>query len=236
MAAKKDKFHAVVILDRSGSMETVRDQTIDGLNEYINGQKKEGGDMLFTLALFDHMDGKLRLKYLYDANPISAVKVITRDDYDPTGGTPLYDAIGTVVKKVESEYTGKKKKQGVFVTIFTDGMENSSKEYNSQSVSALTKSKEADGWNFTYFGANHDAWAAAAAVGIPKGFARNYAKGNIAQEMVYANLVTNDSRRAYAADVQWAGEAAMVNIAKAINLPPDEALKDEDEPELESSN
>lgn len=132
----------VFLLDRSGSMETCRDDTIDGYNVYIDAQKNEGGTM--TLVLFDH-----EINVLYENKPIEEVPQLTADTFVPRGGTALYDALGYVTKMPLPGET--------MVIILTDGEENSSRTYTAAHVKDLIENKQTkDGWSFVYLGANQD--------------------------------------------------------------------------------
>lgn len=153
------------ILDKSGSMDAVLDATISGFNEYLTTLKKSKEDVRFSLTLFD----TISIDTPYVNVPVKKVKPLSRDTYNPTGGTPLYDA---VVDSVEALYEeiGDAKKTGVVITIMTDGEENSSRKHTQECLKKLVKKLEKKGnWTFAYMGANQDAWANAAAFGISAG-------------------------------------------------------------------
>jgi hypothetical protein len=212
MTEKLPPFHVVFVLDRSGSMSSLQKRTIEGVNEYISGLKKTDGDAKFTLATFSSgggwgtdNPGKI-VEYLVDGTVMADVDDITEKSYDPAGGTPLYDAIGMVVDKVEKSYSKKKKKPRFLMMIMTDGHENSSTKYTREDISTLIKRIEEEGWQVGYMGANQDAWAVASSIGIRKGNSMNYKTTEIRERIVQANLVTSDARRAHPAQVMWPGE------------------------------
>ena len=212
MAKKLPEFHVVFVLDRSGSMGSLQEKTIDGVNEYVSGLKKTDGDAKFTLASFSDGSswGSVKngdtVKYIVDGTVMADVRDLTKEDYDPAGGTPLYDAIGIVVDKIEADYATKKKKPRVLMMIMTDGLENASKKHTKESISTLIKRKEEEGWQVGYMGANQDAWAVASSIGIRKGNSLNYNTTEIRETIVQANLVTSDARRAHSSAVMWPGE------------------------------
>ena len=138
----------VFLLDRSGSMETCREDTITGFNSFVESQKQFGGTM--TLCLFDD-----KFETVYDKTPIDEVPVLTEDTFVPRGGTALLDAMGQVLKMNLSD--------DAMVIILTDGEENSSRTYTSAHVKDLVDLKP---WKFVYLGANQDAVLAATKLGI----------------------------------------------------------------------
>jgi hypothetical protein len=91
---KKNYTHVTILLDRSGSMESVRETTITGLNDFLDTQRGVEGDCTVTLTQFDRVHGGLALDTLLDAKPVKFCKDLTQKDYTPRGDTPLHDAMG----------------------------------------------------------------------------------------------------------------------------------------------
>lgn len=147
-----------VLMDASGSMESVRDATIDGYNEYVNALKKDGGKYKLSLTTFDSGNmGELRLKNVHQNVYVDDVPKLSRKTFVPMGGTPLYDAFCTVLKAVKSRDDEKH----LFV-VLTDGGENASREFTANDMKELKSTKEKSGnWTFVYLGANQDSWAVA---------------------------------------------------------------------------
>lgn len=154
---KKNTVLVNFILDKSGSMTSVRDATISGYNEYIQTLKKDKkSDYELTLTLFD-----TDVVTILPA-PISKISNLTLDFYRPTGMTALYDAVCSTIQGVKE-----KKGQKVLVVIMTDGLENASQEYTEKDMKKLIKDREKKGnWTFVYLGANQDAYAVAQKYGI----------------------------------------------------------------------
>lgn len=163
------------LLDESGSMQSCLDSTIDGFNEYLNGRiKKDTGDSLFTFTKFD----SAAITVVHDAVRLKNVTKLTRENYRPGASTPLYDAIGKTIRSLEATLKGRTEKPAVLFAIMTDGLENASREFTQESIRKLIKQKETEGWDFTYMGANHDAYAASGNIGVSIGNTVKYDTGN----------------------------------------------------------
>lgn len=153
------------ILDKSGSMEVIRDSTISGFNEYIQTLKKDKeSEYEFLLTLFDNGTET------HHARPIENVKELTLETYRPDGTTALYDAVCKTIMKTKDSNDRK-----VITIIMTDGQENASTEFTKESMRTLIKDREAKGtWKFVYLGANQDSYANAASFGISKNATSNF--------------------------------------------------------------
>lgn len=156
------------ILDETGSMNSVKDQTISGYNEYLDTLKQEKG-VLFTLTKFNSS----KVEVVYDAEKIKKVEPLDKDSYQPSSTTPLYDAIGETITSLDKATKGKKGKK--LVVIQTDGLENASKEYNRKMIFEIIEKKKKEDWTFVFLGADQDAYAASAQLGISRGNTRSYA-------------------------------------------------------------
>lgn len=159
-------FYNVVILDKSGSMSSIRKQAIDGVNETfgsIRSSQKKHPDMkqLVTLVAFCGCEQKV----IYENTPIDEVKDITQNDYQPCCMTPLYDTIGNVCSRLHDQVKGDAT-ASVAVTIITDGYENASREFSGKAIKALIEAYKEDGWMFAYIGADHDVEAVAFSLAI----------------------------------------------------------------------
>lgn len=152
----KPKTNVIVILDKSGSMEAVRQATIDGFNEYLAGLRKDTPEATLSLTLFNHaVDAR-------EPQAVKYIKGITMATYEPGGSTSLYDAVCSTLKDAKKNKTDKN-----LVVIITDGMENTSTTYTEKDLAKLVKELEAMGnWSFVYLGANQDAWANASQWGF----------------------------------------------------------------------
>ena len=160
-----------VVLDRSGSMNAVREPTISGFNEFLHGQQRlaTGGRALMSLTQFDD-----RFEVNFVGEPIETLPDLDTHSYVPRGSTALFDAIGRTVLELEAWTSTHVWKERVLVLIITDGQENASTEYDARAISALIEQKEKDGWNFAYMGANQDSFEVAGSLSIRRDFTANY--------------------------------------------------------------
>lgn len=163
-AAGEDLFISV-ILDRSGSMASVRDDTIGAFNALVEDIAQQDGKTLLTLTQFDSQSTDVVL----DAAPIDRVPPLTRATFEPRGGTPLLDAVGSTLTAMQRTIERIGWKGSVLVVVITDGQENQSTTWTRTTVFALVKALEAAGWGFTYLGASPDAYEDAQQLGFHQG-------------------------------------------------------------------
>jgi len=127
-------IHIAVILDRTGSMESIRDDTIGGFNAFLNEQKQQPGKATLTLVQFDSQDP---YEVIHQVKTIQEVSELTRETYVPRASTPLLDAIGRGINDLEKSVAdmkeGDRPSKVVFVVI-TDGQENASREFRRDQI------------------------------------------------------------------------------------------------------
>lgn len=133
--------HVIFLLDQTGSMYNILKDTIGGFNSFLEEQKKLKNNISFSLILFNSQ----RIDKRYVDVDINDVSALDENTYIPTGLTPLYDAIGLTIKDVDHL------KDALFV-ILTDGEENFSREYTSETIKAIIEDKEKIGWKFLFLG------------------------------------------------------------------------------------
>lgn len=168
---KSDKVHLIMVLDESGSMYDVWEDTVGGTNSYFDGLKsaEDQVDYLVTIVVFS-----TNFRIICEDVPLSEVPKIDQKNYHPMGMTALYDAVGTGIARTE-----KKVKPGdkVLMVVTTDGQENSSKEYSSDVVRAkIEYLQKEQNWTFVYLGAVDNAWADAEHLGFLRDNVRRYHK------------------------------------------------------------
>ena len=155
----------VFILDRSGSMAGLEDDTIGGFNAMVEKQKKEQGEAVLSAVLFSDDN-----RVLYDRVDIQKVEPMTDRQYQVSGCTALLDAIGGAVHHIANVHKYAREEDRPGKTIFvitTDGMENASRAYSYDEVQRMVKhEQEKYGWEFLFLGANMDAISAARSFGI----------------------------------------------------------------------
>lgn len=170
---KKNLTELVFILDQSGSMYGLEQDTIGGFNSMLTKQKSLDGECRITTVLFDH-----QYTLFHDRIDIQAVSPMSEKDYFVGGSTALLDAIGTTIDKlirVQRHTAEGYRAQKVIFVIITDGEENSSRKYSYDQVKAkIEHEKEAYGWEFIFLGANMDAVKTASQFGIHANRAAEY--------------------------------------------------------------
>lgn len=189
---RKDLTELVFILDMSGSMGRLTEDTIGGYNTLIEEQKKEKGDALVTTVLFDD-----RYIVLHDRVPLKDVKPLTDKEYRPLGTTAMLDAVGKTINSVGANLanTPEEERAGtVMVTIITDGMENASKEYSWQDVQDMIKhQREKYSWIFSFIGANIDVEKVSGDLGIDARLAKKYTASKVGTDSVYKAMSSTAS-------------------------------------------
>lgn len=175
------KTAIAIVLDRSGSMSSCRDDTIGGFNTFLQEQKDVGGTCLFTLVQFDD-----KYQVDYDLVPIERVEPLTITTYVPRGSTALLDAIGRTINEVGTKFANmpdNERPNKVLFVIQTDGAENASKEFTRQQVvDMIAHQRDKYSWEFIFLGADMDAIAAGGNLGISNGMSLSYSKG-LSKEM-----------------------------------------------------
>jgi len=150
------------LLDRTGSMERIKNDTIGGFNAYLEGltEGAAADDTEFTFVQFDSVS----IDKVCVSKPVKEVDKLTDATYSPRAWTPLIDASYKTIKAVETAVAGSDKK--VVITIQTDGEENASTEHSWQDLNDLIKEKTKLGWQFNFLGVGIDAYNQGAKMGI----------------------------------------------------------------------
>lgn len=187
---KKNLTDITLVLDRSGSMAHVADDTIGGVNRFLDDQKKAPGSATFTLHQFDN-----EFETVINAKDIQATENLTSKTFIPRGGTALLDAIGRAVKdtgsRLENAKDNERAEKVVFV-IVTDGYENASHEYNQKDVFEMIEHQRIKySWEFVFLGANQEAIKTATGLGMSGANAMNYGANTVGTKSAFKATSSN---------------------------------------------
>ncbi|MBO0811365.1 MAG: VWA domain-containing protein [Microlunatus sp.] len=189
--------HIAVLLDRSGSMQTIKSDTEGGFDAFIAEQRKSPGRCDVTLAQFD-----TEYEEVYVAKPLANVPPL---HLSPRGGTALLDGIGRLINTTGERLAAMPETDrpaAVIMVIMTDGQENSSREFDLGSVNRMiTEQTDTYGWTFVYLGANQDAIAVAAGLGVAADQAMTYAGRKVDQAFAATSANLTRYREAIAGGV-----------------------------------
>ena len=157
------------LLDRSGSMSSCRESTIEAFNGYVESLRS--APVSFTFLQFDSDS----LDKVHFEKPIKDVPDLTLKTYAPRGGTPLIEAATKTIQALDTALKAKTEKPKVVVCIQTDGEENQSgPEYSWKALKDLIEAKTAEGWQFNFMGAGIDAYDQGSKMGISAAATMSY--------------------------------------------------------------
>ncbi len=159
--------HITVILDRSGSMQSIKSDIIGGFNTFLKQQKEVPGKATLTLVQFDTGNP---YEVVHNYRPLQEIPELNDRTFVPRGGTPLLDCLGRGINDLSehiNKLTNDQKPDKVFFIIITDGQENSSREFKkSDIVKLIDEKKNKDNWEFLFLSADLDAIGDARLYGI----------------------------------------------------------------------
>lgn len=215
---KQDFAKVVCIVDKSGSMNSLRSDTIGGFNSFIAVQRQRPGDATVTLVLFDH-----EYEVPFENVALPEFPELTEELYVPEGNTALLDAVGRTIVAVGAELAAMPEEERpahVVFAIFTDGYENSSREYDNNTVAAMIKhQQDVYKWQFIFLGANIDAKAVASNLNIPRANAVSNEASAIGTQTAYA-MASNSvamARSGASAAIEPVTEEEVGEFANAAN-------------------
>jgi len=201
-----NKTSITVILDKSGSMNAVREDTVGGYNSFIDEQKKLPGDCEITLIQFNQ-----DTSFTYKSKPIQELKEgLSLESFIPSGYTGLFDAVGKAIIEKGAEFAALKEEERpgkVMFVIITDGQENASREFTQDKIKEMIgHQKDTYSWDFTFLGANIDTMAASDAIGILASKSLSFSttsKGGASRAFASVNMYASSVRCAGSKDASY---------------------------------
>ncbi|WP_436926015.1 vWA domain-containing protein [Halosimplex amylolyticum] len=189
------KTHVTFVLDSSGSMSTIREDTIGGYNTFLKDQQDEDGTA--TVSLYDfntHVD------LVYETSPIEEAPELGNDNYTPSGQTALHDAIYRAVTEMADHFAAmdvEERPDNTIVVILTDGKENASETPQARVREQIEYRQKEFNWEFLFIGANQDAALTAGGMGIDADHSLNMAHSGEGAEAAYestSDRISNSRR------------------------------------------
>jgi hypothetical protein len=180
---KLSQTEIIVVLDRSGSMSSIGQATVEGFNKFLEEQKNSEGEAFITLVQFDD-----RYEMNYEGLPVKdATPLILGENFIPRGSTALFDAIGRTIDELNTD-------RDVVFVIITDGEENRSVTYKREAIMKMIETQTEAGWKFLFLAANQDAIKAGGSIGIKGGNSINYSSNDTSTVNVFKNMSMNMSK------------------------------------------
>lgn len=150
----KTRTHVAIVLDRSSSMQAIREETIAGFNRQVNTIRENAKDQEIRVSLVTFSDHSQEVFWNKD---VEALKELNHGNYVPFGNTAMYDAVGNVLERLVNLPDASDPNTAFLVLVVSDGQENCSRTFHSRTVAPLVKALTNTGrWTFTYVGANQD--------------------------------------------------------------------------------
>jgi uncharacterized protein YegL len=182
-----------VVVDRSGSMASMRSELVEGLNVFMEEQRKVGPAKVTVIEFDNVVDSVL------DSVDLAQVPKFGDEHFQPRGMTALLDGIGSMIETMESRVPSGKLEGSAapVIVILTDGQENASQKFSREKIFDTISQKKALGWKITFMGANQDAIAVGQSFGVDKGSCVTYAATGEKQRAVWQATSAKVSRERY---------------------------------------
>jgi hypothetical protein len=208
MANTDSRTHVVLVLDETGSMEPIRDETVGALKEWLGGLKT---DLPRATPVTFVRFNSARIARTIDSQPLEVVSATEFDDYAPNHMTPLHDAVGQTILATDGTVKGE---DGVLFTVITDGHENASQEFSAKQIRELIDARKAKGWKFMFLGADIDAYGLSRQLGVDdavtvsmdKRFMRAAMQKQREKAAYYEQVRRREGARAAAAQTSYSAE------------------------------
>jgi hypothetical protein len=218
---KTDYTHISLVLDRSGSMSIVRDDTIGGFNRFLEEQQAVPGKATFTFVLFDSS----AIEFKSVGADIKNIPKLTKETYVPGDYTPLYDAIGQTIEETggllknlpESERPAK-----VVFVVMTDGQENASRKFGVNRIREMIEHQKTQyKWEFVFLGATIDSYAVGGSIGVQPTNIMNFGPSGQSVNSAYSSASGNlrAFRTNNKADMSFTQEDKSAQLAAGVDNP-----------------
>jgi hypothetical protein len=210
LLVRNDYVDITLVIDKSGSMQPLRGDTIGGVNRLLEEQRKVEGKAHLTMIQFDS-----KYNFLHSA-PVQYVPNLTEANYTPSGNTALIDAMAQGIiatgNRLRSLPESERPAKVLFIVV-TDGQENASKEFTREQLRKMvTEQTEKYSWEFSYLGANVDSFTEARSYGISLASTSNYGANSAGIASAYAIMseklgnVRSRARRGLSANMAFTSD------------------------------
>ena len=197
----KNKTDITIILDRSGSMESVKSDTIGGFNSFVGEQQKVAGEASLSLIQFDD-----QYEVVFEDQDINSAARLTEATFQPRGSTALFDAVGRTINAAGQRLAAtaeENRPDKVLFVIMTDGFENASYAFSAAQIGEMINhQRSVYKWEFMFIGANQDAVLSAQQIGIPAAAALTYAANSEGTQAAYSMMASKVANYRESNDVQ----------------------------------
>ncbi|CAN5876023.1 VWA domain-containing protein [soil metagenome] len=181
--------HISVVLDRSGSMASIADDIVGGFNTFIREQRKEEGEARVTLVQFDSEDP---FEVLIAGEDIKEVIDLDPARYVPRGTTPLWDAVGRMIARIDSEILTRADAgepiEDQLVLIVTDGFENASREFDGQALADAIEARKNRSWTFVFIGSDESTFSEGARMRVAAANTKRWDKSAEGSKEMFASM------------------------------------------------
>lgn len=186
----KNYTDITIILDKSGSMQSVKDDTIGGFNSFVEEQKRMKTNGCISLVQFNE-----KHEVTFKGNDISYCPSLNPSNYMPNGSTALLDAVGKTIIDMGIRLQSMpehERPDKVIVVIMTDGHENASKEFKKTQINQMiSHQREKYNWQFVFLGANQDAIQEGSSLGVALGNSLTYFANTKGTQNAFRSLSQN---------------------------------------------
>lgn len=201
------------VIDASGSMCNLADDTIGGFNGFIDRQRRLDGKAKVTTTLFN-----TKSTILYSGVDISEVEKLTEKTYQTGGMTALLDAVGETISTAQDridETPAEKRMDKVIVVIITDGQENASCKYTRDQIKKMVEHQtKGHGWEFVFLGANIDSFAESSGIGVTKSMDFAFTNEGLTTAYAAVDCAVSSLRATGSVSGTWSNADALSNVIR----------------------